>query len=143
MCIRDRAEDVGVLFTAGDQSGTNLVFDDFMATTTSGTSFTFDLTISAGEGVGEIFVMDGVLNGSLSEIDTGETDGSLFENGDTITVVISDIQGAVTFDGFVNFGTDNSGNGEGFTSMESITFEEPPLMETMTLVKVLPFLEGF
>lgn len=112
--LADQPEDVGVFFSAGDQSGTGLVFDDFMATTTSGTSFTFDLTITAGTGVEEIFVADGLLNGALSELDAGETDGSLFEGGDTITISISDIQGDVTFDGFVNFGTDNSGNGEGF-----------------------------
>ena len=30
-----------------------------------------------------------------------------------ITVTISDVQGEVTFDGFVNFGSDNSAEGEG------------------------------
>ena len=112
--LSDQPEDASVFWSAGTVVGNDLVFNDLMATTTTGTSFTFDLTVFAGTGVGQIFAADGALNGALSEVDSGETDGSLFEDGDTITISISDIQGSVTFDGFVNFGTDNSGNGEGF-----------------------------
>ena len=108
-------EDFFVLLTdmeAGDQSGTDLVFNDVSITTDGGT-FTFDLTVTPGTGVGEISAVDGEFNSSLAEIDAGEMAGSLFEGGDTITISVSDVQGAA-YDGFVNFGTDNSAVGEGF-----------------------------
>ena len=109
-------EDFAVSLTdmvLGDQSGVDLVFDDVSITTAAGT-FTFDVTVTPGTGVGEISAADGEFNASLAEIDDGAMASSLFEGGDMITVTISDVQGEVTFDGFVNFGTDNSAVGEGF-----------------------------
>ena len=108
-------EDFAVSLTdmvLGDQSGVDLFFDNVSIATDDGT-FTFDLTVTPGTGVGEISAVDGAFNASLAEIDAGEAAGSLFEGGDTITISVSDVQGA-TYDGFVNFGTDNSAVGEGF-----------------------------
>ena len=108
-------EDFAVSLTdmvLGDQSGVDLVFDDVSITTADGT-FTFDVTVTPGTGVGEISAADGEFNASLAEIDDGAMASSLFEGGDMITVTISDVQGEVTFDGFVNFGSDNSQVGEG------------------------------
>ena len=107
-------EDFAVSLTdmnLGDQTGVDLVFDDVSITSGLGT-YTFDLTVTPGNGVGEISATDDVFNASLAEIDAGAAASSLFEGGDVITVSVSDVQGA-TFDGFVNFGSDNSGTGEG------------------------------
>ena len=112
--LADQPEDFAFSLTnmfLGDQSGVDLVFDDVSITTAGGT-YTFDLTVTPGNGVGEISAVDNEFNSSLAEIDAGAKASSLFEGGDMITVSISDVQGA-TFDGFVNFGSDNSQAGEG------------------------------
>ena len=114
--LSSQFEDFAVNLTdmaLGDQSGADLVFDDVSITTNGGT-YTFDLTVTPGNGVGEISAVDGEFNSSLAEIDSGDTDSSLFETGDVITITVSDVQGA-SFDGYLNFGTDNSAVGEGFT----------------------------
>jgi len=106
---------LGVTFASGVASGNNFLFDDVLLTDpTTGVAFTFDLNFTPGDGVPSV-AATGVINGSLGEGSPPNT----FEDGDVITVSVTDINPVnggdiVNLDGFVQFGTDNSGTGEGF-----------------------------
>ena len=109
-----------VFWNTGTQSAGDLVFTGVAGTdSTTGISFTFDLTVSNGTGVPQVGASNAI-NGSLGEALGIGLAVNTFEDGDTITVAVSNVTpddpsgGAVSFDGFVNFGTDNSGTGEGF-----------------------------
>ena len=106
----------GVLLASGAASGNNFLFDDVLLTDpTTGVAFTFDLNFTPVTGVTSVSAT-GAINGSLGE----DSPTNTFEDGDIITISVTDINPVnagdiVNFDGFVQFGTDNSAVGEGFT----------------------------
>lgn len=108
-------------WSAGTESAGDLLFTSVAGTdSTTGISFTFDLTVSAGAGVDQVSATTGQINGSLGETVGAATAVTNFAGGDTITITVGNVTpdnpsaGTVSFDGFVNFGTDSSANGEGF-----------------------------
>lgn len=112
--------DLFVTFETGDFTGTDLFFDDLALTdSATGVAFTFDVTFTAGAGIeGGLFANSSDINRSLGE-ETSSGTVDTFEAGDTLTVTISDYRtvnagDTVSFNGFVNFGTDNTANNEGF-----------------------------
>ena len=100
----------------GTESAGDLLFTDIAATDpATGTAFTFDLTVSAILGIDQVSANGGQINGSLGETVGMATAVTNFTDNDEITITVSNISVAtVSFDGFVNFGTDSSGTGEGF-----------------------------
>jgi len=119
-------EDFAVSLTdmvLGDQSGVDLFFDNVSIATDDGT-FTFDLTVTPGTGVGEISAVDGAFNASLAEIDAGEAAGSLFEGGDTITISVSDVQGVNGID-YIR-GTETNGDAD---PRQGIALPDPGILD--------------
>lgn len=108
-------------WSTGTESSGDLLFTGIAGTdTTTGISFTFDLTVAAGTGVDQVSATTGQINGSLGETVDMATAVTNFAGGDTITLTVSNVTadmpsaGSVSFDGYVNFGTDSSAVGEGF-----------------------------
>ena len=99
-----------------DDSAGGLFFDDLMVTAEDGSTFTFDYSITPGAGVGSV-----VRSGSGFIVQLTDEGGGApaspafdFDDGDVITIEVSDVTNGFTFEGFFNFGSAQTTPNEGF-----------------------------
>ena len=99
-----------------DSAG-GLFFDDLMVTAADGSTFTFDYTITPGAGVGSVSNRGGFLTQLTDEGGGAPASAAFdFDDGDVVTIEVSDVSGDLMFEGFINFGSGQTAPGgtEGF-----------------------------
>lgn len=111
--LNDQAQDLSLAFSAGDYAPTSpLTTADALFTfsdQTIGTeTFSYTVTMTAGANLTDL----GQSLGGLGDV--GSTGGT-FQDGDVLTIEVAVTDNVnVVFDGFVNFGLNFNGTGDGF-----------------------------